>query len=1599
MKSKYEISIWEDVPSKDGVSFKEEKIIIIGSDTMTSESRAREPKMVNNINGTNKFSFNMYYSYIDTRTGEKVYNPYIKYLVNERKIKVLWKDEWYDLLIKQIKEDQVNHVFTYTCEDAYITELSRTGFELVFSTELENNIGTAPELIEQTLKGTDWNLDEERTEKIYQQTEEAVYEAITLCEFEALKDVDEKQVNILTSIKKNKPILIYYSYAPNINELKTHLQFYYADGNFTTDVNEMLVNNGASYTIDVTWIKDEANNQAIAKQGDISLFVISFTQGISREYRAERYVQSQQTKYIDILERYVNVYTDQNDKRVYGYQTTEYNDALAVVNLFTNPSNFANVSGWVGDELFFRLSPGFDKATTIKDYTAASFLYLKSGVYYNMGLQHNRAYTPDGYIPGDRYILRFKARLASGVEEPINGTKITKDNNVITPSIESRDADYNPTGTNYFELKNEINSYIDSDDEVWVEFPLTCVKACPYDEILSSDSPFGLFLKITAPVWLKEVQFFHEIYGEGGIRIEPGKMSTQSVAQVVWKYFTDDALNVDGVTATTLEYTYTSLESWKDVTPVANNYERYGTIEADDSNRFNILQTIAETFKCWVRFRVGHDQETGYITYHDETLDDGTIISVPDKYVYLTRETGQETGIGFIYGIDLKSIVRTIKSDKISTKTIVSQNENEFGRNGFCTIARSEENYILDNFILNFDYYIQQQLLDRDELYKDLYSGDLNYYNELHRLNSTYIDNLEKLNNKKLELTKQEAMLKVYEQYKSAAIQELESVEEDLMKLASVDNMEDALRYAQDHANFTKVQSLMNDRSTINNTITTYDSLFTTLQTSVTSLTNFINETQKDQNDIIEDLKKLNAKFFRKYSRYIQEGTWTSEDYWDDTLYYLDALQVAYTSSRPQIQYEINVLRLSDIPEYSSKVFHLGDISFIQDVEYFGYIDRFTPYKEKVILSEITSYFDTPDKDTIKVQNYKTQFDDLFQRITAAVQNLEFTEGKYAKAASIVNSDGTIRSNVIQNTFAENVDLVYGAQNESATIDNTGVTVTNNADGSKQVKVTSGGVFITSDGGMTWNNAIRGDGITADVITTGRLNTEQVVIYGADAPSFTWDQYGINAYTLNENNGETDYTQFVRFDKYGLYGIKGLNNDFHPTSEQNVYEKANFGLTWNRFFMKSGTNSGTGVEISTDKDIVVTQDGNQRIIIGRVDPGDLSNYGILVKNKNDDGQLEEVFRCDKDGASLAGWTLNERCLSSKLTNNQSIKIYSDGNIGCYGGAAASENEKAYITHVNSSFIATNLESSEQETQTIIHGSTIYPFISALGKIKTQKQVQGEGTDADKTPTGQYIPIPPNTLYFAYGPSNTNFKVQVDWRANCVGCKVEPYKEEEITIYTTYTYTFQFIASINGIDLFAVPSYSGTNEKIPSITDKELPRFIPAADTKWCIDNNGDAIFHNIMADGGQIAGWWIDSQSIYQTYDGTSSRTRLVDGREVSNIKTELSSTGTAVKDNFDYSIVTDAINASMASVGGMLMQSGTINGYNIARVAAAAAEAAYAASAAQTAADNASKAIELLSTNFSRHQHKVSVAVGGTVSGSDVRLTRDWYFTTIPQK
>lgn len=319
---RYEISLWENFPDDiNGVSIlNERKLCVIGSDTMMTSARAIEPKMVTNVNGTNTFTFKMYHEYIDELTGQKYRNPFLPLLVNERKVKVLWKDKWYDLIIKSIDEDSDKRTITYTCNDIFITELSKNGYNLEFTGELQNNIGTAAELTQKVLEGSGWLFDEDSSARIIQKTEEPVYEVYTENTIEATLQSPNGDTTVTIPLGAN--ILVFYSSVIDITSeelVDKNIQFLYSQTGYETDENEMLVINGNCYTAAFQVLK---NNEYINFYQNSSLrFRINIETGVSLRYRANRLVKSQVTAYDDLLERYVNVYydTEDNNKEVYGY--------------------------------------------------------------------------------------------------------------------------------------------------------------------------------------------------------------------------------------------------------------------------------------------------------------------------------------------------------------------------------------------------------------------------------------------------------------------------------------------------------------------------------------------------------------------------------------------------------------------------------------------------------------------------------------------------------------------------------------------------------------------------------------------------------------------------------------------------------------------------------------------------------------------------------------------------------------------------------------------------------------------------------------------------------------------------------------------------------------------------------------------------------------------------------------------------------------------------------------------------------------------------------------------------------------------------------
>ena len=1262
MKDKYEISLWEDYQRDNDTYYSERKIAVIGSNDMTSPCRAYNPKLVQNVNGTNTFTFDMYMTYKENfvKDGEdKTFtNPFLALLVNERKVKVLWKEKWYDFIIKQCAEDSTSKKITYTCKDLYVNELSKNGYDLEFDSELNNNYGTAQELVEATLKGTEWTLKED-TENILQKKEEPVYELKLKNKlFGAINQTKSSSAGeiVKEDIDAGKTILVFYEQLAGETTLNKTYQFAYAPS-YKKDTNSQLVVNADCYSADFNGV--ELTDKSV-----------------SENYRAERLVETKKQVYDPITKKYCYVlkatasdtdHYNENDE-IYEFVETEYSDALVVKNLINNDAEFTNTNGWKATKIdtetgnkestSVHIGLSYDKnSTSAEKYFGSTFLEIAPNtIYENDGLITNNMAIPDeGFVEGKYYIFRYAGRLywnRGGNIDPIAAAEIKK------PELRLQIEDTNQITIFDSGINPELNSSKDDKGYYWTR--VKCQHSISKKDIRRQ----RLSIKITnnsenttenhkkLSRWIKSIQFFPEVpievkdeqSNKKAPFICPYDIDTSTVVSIIHRYYNHTSAVTNKISSIDdIKFLWSGTGTWdnNNLKYEQNNFVKKRSISVSKSNRFNILQTIAEQFECWINFEIEHNQETGEITRNPN--------GSPCKYVSVRQNVGKDLGFGFIYGIDLKSISRNIQSDQIVSKTIVLPNNNECAPGGFCAISSSEENYPGVDFILNFDYYISQGLLSSGTVNKDLYDSESGYYTQLHKETTDYKGRIVEVNDLKMRLDKAEKNQKVFEDLVSAASTAINGLKEELRNLSPKRQAYEervTQQWIADNMDDDGVAARVISLQTQEGLKTRYENNVKFLTEQVASITSDLKTAEEAQTASLEKINKLHKKFFNKYSHYIQEGTWTSEDYIDSNLYYLDAQSVAYTSSRPQVSYNISVLRLSSLEDFKNKIFNVGDISYIQDTEFFGYeADRKTPYKEQVIISEVSSFFEEPDKDFFTVQNYKTQFEDLFQRITSTTQSLQYASGSYARAAGIVESDGTIKGETLQDSIKNNGDLVFGATDESVIWNNTGITVSDKSNSLKKTRLTSGGLFISVDGGATWKNAVRGEGISTQHLTAGTINVGEIIIMDKNYPSFKWDSNGISAFEkqFDTNNNFIGYNQnsYVRFDSFGIYGIQD-NLNFTPVKEADIYDNAKFGMTWSRFFMKNKSENGS-VEISTDEDFQVKAGENERIKIGRlsshnvqIDKTDPSKgtkteyiYGIRISDANgnsvlvtgDDGNL------------------------------------------------------------------------------------------------------------------------------------------------------------------------------------------------------------------------------------------------------------------------------------------------------------------------------------------------------------------------------------------
>ena len=1173
--------------------YKEIKLCIIGSDNMTSNVRAFSPKLNRKINGEVSLTFQIQNRFYDYETNDYIVNPFIKLLVNERKIKLRYgaigeeDTKWYDLIIKNISEDSSTHTFNYTCKSLHINELSKTGFNVELNTELENNMGNVTTLAKTILKDTDWTVEDGDSDILKQYVEEPLYKIVLK---ENINSFNMETGDAL-SLEEGSIIYAFYS---SINNKDPYFQFLYVEGDYQID-DDSIITNSPNYAIE---------NVEYDVNSDMPTFAES--QDISTDYRGKRLVRQLATKFDPILDKYVGIY-EKDGERYYGYQETEYFSPTVVTNYVTAPNSYISLSGWTagaGQENTFATlkNVGFPDIKTPIDQNTEfkSLLEIKTEgeqLIHNSGFIDNKSAIYNSLIKDKEYIFKFlayNATINNGIIQQLNPISELSKINIKIGTYSLEKGIYIIDDSNLLFNINLATEKIESD--YW---KVKCLKTITYADLL--EDKYGIFISTDgSTIYLEDFQIFEYIEKNDSF-YKPNDLP-EAVIKTKYYYYPESSYE----SAEDIVYSYSGYIQQTAYLQIYNDknkpFEKIRSIEAKESNCFNLIQELNETFECWSIFNIARDMVTGELALDDNYH--------PIRSISFKEYVGKQNWAGFKRGINLTSTKRTLESDAVISKLIVKNNSNEFGESGFCSIARAKDNPTGENFILDFGYYVRQGLLNFSTVVNDLYldiNGYLGYYKNLRELNANREEIIDILTGLAVENPNYEAAYKAAKNAWDSAENLVLEKRQDLINLTSYTFEQlkkdlanswwkNEMAYGLLHAITYLTASSQQHKQSYEQYVECYNTS-QQLQT----------EQQKLLDEITKKKQALNLQFYKKYYRFLQEGTWIEEKYTDDNLYFLDAQSVAKTSTSPKVSYTINVLELSQLPGYENYKFDLGDISYIEDTEFFGWApDGITPYHEKIVISEDTIALDSPEQNSLKIQNYKTQFEDLFQRITATTQNLEYHSGDYARAAGVIQNDGTIKFESLQNSILSNSLVLANARDQSVIIDDYGITTTNMVHPNEIVRIVSGGILITNNGGETWSTGITGNGINANYITSGTLNTSAIHIMSNGFPSFRWDSFGISAYEFSVDESNQPYAfnnnRFVRMDQYGLYGISGEDAlEFQPKNVDDVWdsEALRFGLTWKGFKLKSDGTNGY-ISITSDNDFQTVANGLERIKIGRL---------------------------------------------------------------------------------------------------------------------------------------------------------------------------------------------------------------------------------------------------------------------------------------------------------------------------------------------------------------------------------------------------------------
>lgn len=267
------------------------------------------------------------------------------------------------------------------------------------------------------------------------------------------------------------------------------------------------------------------------------------------------------------------------------------------------------------------------------------------------------------------------------------------------------------------------------------------------------------------------------------------------------------------------------------------------------------------------------------------------------------------------------------------------------------------------------------------------------------------------------------------------------------------------------------------------------------------------------------------------FGQYIIEGSYSNTEQPYPNLLLRDGLTASKKYAIPDVTYGVNVVDASGMIEYRApqnlianelvkKLHGLGQI--VPKVgDYIAiYDNEMGLFKVDGLITVISRRVDDPYQNAITIDTSYTDSDELVGQIITATNTVLNNKDIYGRAA-IISNKGELQTSTVTDALSTGKNSIsITSTNGKITVDNNGLTATNPEDDNAMMRYNGTGILGSEDGGLTWRNLINQDGINANHIAIGTLNSTKVSVTNGQYDTVILDGSGL---TVKTNPGR-NYT-------------------------------------------------------------------------------------------------------------------------------------------------------------------------------------------------------------------------------------------------------------------------------------------------------------------------------------------------------------------------------------------------------------------------------------------------------------------------------------------